>query len=196
MTDLRESKWLLLVFALFFFIVQSCAGTKNRQSPQRPVQKPAQTTTSAKQHVAAGEYQNAIDDFGAEYRSHPQDQVLVKEYVKSLEDIKAAADKAFGERNFASAGKTYNILLKNYSYFTGFAQMLSFDRADLNPKLSQCKKSLSTQGFQEYRKGNLGEAIALWQNLLSIDPANADIKAALRTATLQQKNLQEKTIGR
>jgi cytochrome c-type biogenesis protein CcmH/NrfG len=48
------------------------------------------------------------------------------------------------------------------------------------------------QGFQEYRKGNLNKAIALWQSLLVIDPNNKDIKETVRTATLQQKNLQEK----
>jgi len=190
MTDFRESKWLFLVLALFL-ILQSCAGTKSRLSPQRPVQVPAQAATSARHHMQAGDYQNAINDYSAEYRSRPHDQALVKEYVRSLEDIKAVADKASDKKTFASAGKAYNVLLKNYSCFKGFAQMLSFDRADLNTKLSQCKQLLSTQGFQEYRKGNLSEAIALWQSLLSIDPNDADIKAAVRTATLQQKNLQE-----
>ena len=48
------------------------------------------------------------------------------------------------------------------------------------------------QGFQEYRKGNLDKSIVLWQSLLAIDPHNKDIKEAVRTATQQQKNLQEK----
>jgi tetratricopeptide (TPR) repeat protein len=219
MADFRKSKWLLIAFILFF-IVQSCAGMKNWLLPQRSVhasahdkhssqvsghapdqakhpsqvsvQGPAQVVIPARQYMDAGEYQNAIDDYNAEYRSHPQDRALVKEYVKSLEDIKAVADKASDKEDFAFAGRIYNVLLKNYSHFKGFVQMLSFDRAHLNKKLSHCKKSLSTQGFQEYRKGNLSEAIVLWQSLITIDPNNADIKAAVRTATLQQKNLQEK----
>jgi hypothetical protein len=32
----------------------------------------------------------------------------------------------------------------------------------------------------------------LWQVLIAIDPHNTEIKDALRTAKLQQKNLQEK----
>jgi len=119
-----------------------------------------------------------------------------REYVNSIEDIKAVADKAFDEGDFASAGKTYNVLLKKHSCFTGFVQRLSFDRAYLNTKLSHCKKSLSTQGFQEYRKGNLGEAVAAWRSLLAIDPDNASVKEVIRTATLQQKNLQKLTAGR
>jgi tetratricopeptide (TPR) repeat protein len=193
MADFRESKWLLPVLVLSL-IGQSCAGVNNRPSPQRPDQ-PTQAATSAKQHMAAGQYQNAINAYNSEYRSRPQDQALVKEYVKSLEDIKAVADKALDKEDFASAGKTYNVLWKNYSRFEGFGQMLSFDKAYLNTKLSHCKKFLSTQGFHEYRKGNLGEAIVLWQSLLAIDPDNADIKGAVRTATLQQENLRKRAAG-
>ena len=116
----------------------------------------------------------------------------MKEYVKSLESIKSAADKALDKEDFASAGRMYYVLLKNYPHFNEVDKKLSFNSAQLNAKLSYCKKSLSRQGFQEYRKGNLNEAIVLWQSLLAIDPNNTDIKEALRTATLQQKNLQEK----
>jgi hypothetical protein len=115
----------------------------------------------------------------------------VKEYVKSLEDIKSAADKASNREDFASAGRSYNVLLKNYPCFKGFDKKLSFNSTYLNIKLSHCKQSLSKQGFQEYRKGNLSDAISLWQVLLAIDPHNTEIKDALRTAKLQQKNLQE-----
>ena len=143
----------------------------------------------------AGAYQDAIADYRTEYRSRPHDQALAEEYAKSLEDIKAVADKASDEEDFASAGRIYYVLLKNYSYFKDFVGMLSFDSAHLKAKLSHCKKSLSAQGFREYRKGNLTGAIALWKSLLAIDPDNADIKGVVRTATLQQKNLQERAAG-
>jgi len=194
MANCGKSKWLLSVLVLMF-IGQSCGGVKDRPSPQRPDQAPAKAP-AAKQHMAAGEYQNAINDYSAEYRSRPQDQALVKEYVKSLEAIKTVADKAFDKEDFALAGRTYDVLRKNYSHFSGFAQTLSFDKAQLNTRLSHCKKSLSTQGFQEYRKGNLGGAIVLWQSLLAFDPDNADIKGAVRTAMLQKKNMQESGAGR
>jgi tetratricopeptide (TPR) repeat protein len=140
----------------------------------------------------AGEYQKVIDAYNVKYRKHPHDQVLVREYVKSIEDIKSAADKASDREDFASAGRNYHVLLKNYQHFKGFDKKLSFNSTHLNAKLSHCKKALSQQGFQEYRKGNLSGAIMLWQVLIAIDPHNTEIKDALRTAKLQQKNLQEK----
>jgi tetratricopeptide (TPR) repeat protein len=186
MDNLRRTKLLFFILVLLL-IVQSCAGKKNTIPPKSATP----TTTHTKQFMRAGEYQKAIDAYDVDYRRHPQDQALVKEYVKSIEDIKAVADKASDREDFASAGSKYHILLKNYPRFKGFEKRLSFNSSHLNAKLSHCKQSLSTQGFEEYRKGNLSGAIALWQGLLAIDPHNTEIKDAVRTAKLQQKNLQE-----
>ena len=68
---------------------------------------------------------------------------------------------------------------------------LSFDHQDLNEKLTYCKKTLSKQGFEEYTKGNLDQAIIFWHGLLAIDPNNQAIRDAVRTARQQQKNLQD-----
>jgi tetratricopeptide (TPR) repeat protein len=173
---------------------------KNGPSPQASVQEPmksdtsphtpVQETGSTRKLMKTGDHQKNIDIYKAEYAKHPQDQALLREYMKSLEEMKDAADGAFEKEDYATAGKTYNVLLKNYSAFKSFTHMLSFDRAKLNVKLTECKTALSKKGFQEYRQGNLSEAISLWQNYLAIDPNNADIKKAVNTAKLQQKNLQ------
>lgn len=205
MTNFRKSK--LLVFILMLLpIVQSCAGMKSwvsqkisvqtsasvKDSSRTSIQSSTQTASLVKEHMEAGEYQKVIDIYNVEYRKHPNDQALMREYVKSIEKIKPVADKALDKEDFAFAGSIYDVLLKNYPHFKGLENKLSFNSTHLNEKLSYCKKALFKQGFQEYRKGNLSGAIALWQDLLVIDPQNTDIKESLRTAKLQQKKLQEK----
>ncbi len=204
MTNLRRLK-LLVFISMLLPIVMSCAEMKSWISPKFSVQtsapvkdssqtssqKPAQAAKPAQKHIETGEYQKAIDVYNVEYQKHPHDLSLAREYVKSIENIASAADKAFDKKDFASAGRNYDILLKNYAHFKGFEKKLSFNTIDLNEKLSYCKKAIFKRGFQEYRKGNLSEAIELWEDLLVIDPQNTDIKKALRTAKLQQKNLQE-----
>jgi hypothetical protein len=49
---------------------------------------------------------------------------------------------------------------------------------------------LSQRALDEYRKGNLAAAISLWKSVLVFDPDNAAIAKAIKTATLQQKNLE------
>jgi tetratricopeptide (TPR) repeat protein len=162
------------------------------QPQNQPSSEPTQPALSPRRLVEGGEYQKALDEYDVSYRKRPRDQALTAEYAKSLEDLKSAADKACEKEEYSSAGRTYDLLLKHYGQFKDFAHLLTFDRAYLNNKLSLCKKSLSVRGFQEYRKGNLGEAILLWQGLLSIDPNNEDIKKAMITATEQQRNLRTK----
>ena len=205
MTNLRKSKLLVLILMLLP-IVQSCAEMKSLVTPKSSVKTPApakdssktsiqtsaQAANLAKEHMEAGKCQKAIDVYNVEYRKHPNDQALVGEYVKSIENIKSAADKALDKEDFASAGRKYDVLLKNYAHIKGFEEKLSFKSTHLNEKLNYCKKALFKQGIQEYRKENLSGAIALWLDLVVIDPQNADIQKLLRTAKLQQKNLQEK----
>jgi tetratricopeptide (TPR) repeat protein len=180
-----------LVVLLLLIVFPACAQMKTGASPQTSVQEPmkrgatpqasVQEPGSTKKLMKTGDHQKTIDAYKAEHAKHPQDQMIVKDYVQSLEEMKDSA----------SAGKIYNVLLKNYPAFKAFTRMLSFDRAKLNAKLTDCKTALSKKGFQEYRQGNLSEAIAQWQGYLAIDPNNADIKKAVNTAKLQQKNLQQ-----
>jgi len=162
------------------------------KSATPPPPEPVSPPPSPKQHMEAGEYQKALEEYGVRYRKHPGDQALTKEYAKRVEEVKSAADKACDEKEYVAAGRIYDLLLKRYVQFKNFAHMLTFNRDYLDQKLSLCKKSLSVMGFQEYRKGNLNEAITMWRGLLVIDPNNEDIRKAMNTATEQQKNLQTK----
>jgi tetratricopeptide (TPR) repeat protein len=164
-----------------------------KDSSQKPVEAAsAQASDQAKKQMDAGEYQKAIDLYSVQYRKNPHDEALVREYLKCIEHIKSVADKSFAEKDFASAGRNYDVLLKNCAHFKELDKRLSFNSTDLNERLGDCKRAMFTQGIHEYRKGNLNGAIALWQDLLAIDPQNTDTKEALRTAKLQKENLQEK----
>ena len=135
--------------------------------------------------------QKGINGFKIEYAKHPNDQDLIKEYIKSLEDLRKSADRASEKGDFASAGRLYHVLFKNYQDFRTFSKSLSFDRDYLHARLSYCKEVLSRKGFEEYRKGNLNEAIGCWHDYLAIDPYNEDIRKAVSTVTVQQKNLMQ-----
>jgi len=186
MMNFRRAVWIVAALTVLL-IFPSCMKMKGLLLPQMN----DQTLSQAKQNVGAGKYQKAIDLYKTEYERHPKDRLLVKEYVKSLEEIKTAGDRALQREDFESAGKAYNVLLKNYSDFKSFTHVLSFDRAQLHSRLTTCKTALSKKGFQEYREGDLSEAITLWQDYLALDPNNTDIKKALNTAKTQQKNLQQ-----
>jgi hypothetical protein len=47
------------------------------------------------------------------------------------------------------------------------------------------------KGLVEYRKGNLGSAIASWRTILSYDPSHAEAARSVQTATTQLENLKK-----
>lgn len=192
MTDLFKPKYLLFLCAALL-LFPSCAGEKAQVVPKTPMPAPASSraASQAQKQVEAGHYQKAIEIYSDEHRKNPQDRSLAREYAKSLESIKSAGDQRFEKGELAAACRMYHALHINYAKFRGMEQTLSFDHRDLDEKLTYCKKTLSKQGFEEYRKGNLSQAIRCWQGLLAIDPNNKAIKDALRTARQQQKNLQD-----
>jgi cytochrome c-type biogenesis protein CcmH/NrfG len=51
--------------------------------------------------------------------------------------------------------------------------------------IAACREGLTKTGLEEYRKGNLAKAISVWEDLLSFDPDNTEIKKAVDTARTQ-----------
>ncbi|HOE73371.1 MAG TPA: hypothetical protein PK314_09140 [Deltaproteobacteria bacterium] len=198
----------LFLALILAFCLQSCAGMNGPASPKSPVQPPApakpvplpepvdqtpaQSVNQARIHAAAGEYLKAITVYHDVHQKNPKDEHLAREYATFLNGAKSTAAEMLGKGEIAAAGALLYALKNSYPKFRGIEQMLSFDYAFLNSRLDYCRKTLTRQGFEEYRKGNLNQAIVLWQGLLAIDPGNEEMKEAVRTAIQQQKNLKEK----
>ena len=196
MISLHQRRLLVSVL-LMTLVFQACALIK-RELPGRPSASAAPAPPAAstvlppeqiRQQMEAGNYRQAVDLHKAAMASEPQNKNLVRAFEISLEDIYLKAEKAAAANDFAAAGKLYHLIYGNYPDPKGTAQTLSFTRAGLASKLEQCKSALYHRGFQEYRDGNLNQAIAVWQDYLSLEPDNADIQKALNTAKTQQKNL-------
>jgi tetratricopeptide (TPR) repeat protein len=181
-----------LFYILLIPILVSCSHVNNAQSSKGRRTTPVtnQQYHAKKQiDISVHDPQKGIDDYEAERGKHPHDQALTRDYIKDLEDLRTSADAASERGNLAQAGRIYSVLLKNHHEFP---KRLSFSKDYLNTKLTYCKTTLSRKGFEEYRKGNLNEAIGYWQGYLNLDPNNPDIKKAVQTASAQQKNLEQK----
>jgi tetratricopeptide (TPR) repeat protein len=150
------------------------------------------TRTESEQFVAEGDYKSAMDVYADAGRKHPKNPTLSTNYRKTIEDIHRLADEAFTREDFASSGRVYFALLKNYPYYQELIPELSFDKGSLNARLEDCSSHLSQRALTDYRKGNLAEAISIWKSILAFDPNNSGIAKAIDTATIQLKNLQHK----
>jgi tetratricopeptide (TPR) repeat protein len=142
-------------------------------------------------HLGAGKFQRAIDIYKEIYQKYPEDPTVRSGYIKTLESIKSGGDRAFERSDFALAGCLYVILLRNFSSGGRLNGSFSFDRDGLAARIGDCKKILFEKGLEQYRSGNLSQAISLWKSILVFDPENQEIKKAVGVASLQFRNLQE-----
>jgi tetratricopeptide (TPR) repeat protein len=149
------------------------------------------TEEQVSSHIKAGEFRKAIDLCKEIYQKYPQDSTVRSGYIRTLESIKGGGDRAFEKSDFALAGCVYGLLLKNYSSVGGLNGSLSFKREGLTARIRDCKKILFENGLDQYRSGNLNQAISLWRSILVFDPENQEIKKAVDMASLQSKNLQK-----
>ena len=179
-----RSKAFLLPLLLSGVFLASCVTQK------KPAFEPL--LSQSRGYFEAGELQKAIDSYCAALKKYPQEKTILKEYIKTLEEMKRLADEASAKEDFASAGKAYSVLGKNHSFYEKVAQPPAFSSGSLEEGLKKCRTRLTQKGLEQYRKGNLAEAISLWQGILLFDPDNIEIKKAVDTATQQLKKLRKK----
>ena len=141
-------------------------------------------------YLKTGDFRKAIDICREIYQKYPRDPTVQRGYLRTLESIKNTGDRAFERRDFGLAGNAYELLLKNIPSVKQLNGTFSFDREGLTAKVRNCKKILFQNGLEQYRSGNLNQAIALWKSILAFDPENQEIKKAVDMATLQFNNLQ------
>jgi len=81
--------------------------------------------------------------------------------------------------------------LKNYSTLAGLERFLSYNAGSLDTGIETCRKILFEEGLEQYRSGNLGQAISVWRNILAFDPENQEVKKAMDKAIRQVRNLEK-----
>lgn len=146
----------------------------------------------AREALKAGNFARAIEVHQTALKENPGDSDLAAKYRTTINDIKVAGDRAFAGKDFAQAGRVNVVLLKNFSSFERLHPPIAFSKEALTKDVAACRESLTMTGLAEYRKGNLAEAIAVWEGLLSFDPDNAEIKKAVNTAKTQLDAIKKK----
>jgi len=146
----------------------------------------------ARQSLAEGDTLRALDGFKVlppEVLGNPAQSAGLR---RIMEETKGLSDKALARKDFVAAGKGYAVLSREYPLARQAGLSLTFSLSEAEEGLKSCRSQLTREGLDQYRKGNLTEAIAIWQGLLQFDPENVEILKAVETAAEQLKKLQKK----
>ena len=150
-----------------------------------------QAEKEAQSFLKSGEFQKGIDIYRSLIQQYQSDTTVRNRYISLLESVKAQADLYFKLKDFAPAGKTYRILLENYSSLSQLKRFLSYNAGLLDTGIETCRKMLFEEGLEQYRSGNLSEAISIWKNILTFDPENSEVRKATDKAIFQTGNLEK-----
>ena len=172
----------------------SLSFTKNSLGNKLRITKINMSERQSRQYLEAGEFEKAMNSCVASYQIYPNDPVLLTNLINIILDMKFLAKIAISKEDFLSAGTIYYALLNNYKYFDKFYKSHSLPKEFLDEGLKDCGLQLTKKGLEQYRQGNLADAIKIWEGILKFDPANQKIKKAIETTSIQLKNLKKKKI--
>jgi tetratricopeptide (TPR) repeat protein len=151
-----------------------------------------------RQELESGNYSKAIAVYQSALREFPEDKAMKAGYAKGVAEIVETGAKALAAKDYARAGRIDGFLLKNLESLkaaAGAAAGGGSSRESLAEAFRVCSMELANAGLAEYRKGNLENAIAFWDDLLTFDPDNAEIKKAVETARAQLGKLKSSSKG-
>jgi len=141
--------------------------------------------------MAEADYERALEMFSAAWKENPGHTGVAKDFPEALIGLKSSGDEAFRQGRLEEAGRRWSSALRFLSHPADKGKPIPFTKADLKAGIDQISESLMERGLVEYRKGNLGSAIASWRAILSYDPSHAEAARSVQTATTQLENLKK-----
>ncbi len=147
--------------------------------------------TEAEKALKAKQYERAVNLLTEGLNDYPEDSSLQETFRQVAKEINLSAAAAREKKDLATAGKLYALLraiiMKNKNY----ASIFPFHLEEIEKAIKNCGDSLTNSGLVEYRKGNLKEAIAIWESILIFQPENEEIKKAIQTARAQLEKIKK-----
>lgn len=150
------------------------------------------TEAEFRRTIAIADYPRALKAYRTIYADYPGDAKIVGRFAEAAGEIRAAGARALDARDYALAGRIHALLVRNYASFEKLEPGVGFSRGDLTKAIGVCRVNLTNSGLTEYRKGNLAEAITVWESLLAFDPENTEVKKAVDTAKVQLREIKKK----
>lgn len=152
----------LCLLILWTWLMPSCAVRK------APVFEPS--LEEAWSHIAAGEFERAIDAYQAAVKMFPGEKAILADYVRALEGMGNRADRALAAGDFATAERICTLLLATYPRFKELQLSLSFAQPWLNRKIRESRfGQAELEARQALEAGNFQKALEAYRNFSAAD---------------------------
>ncbi len=147
--------------------------------------------SEAEKAFQAGQNEQAINLIISGLREYPEEEIFKIYLDQILKEIASSAQRALDSKDWANAGKLYSLLKSSLTKHKTYLSPFPLTLEEIDKSIKNCGQQLTTLGLIEYRKGNLKEAIAIWEKILVFQPENEEIKKAIQTAKAQLEKIKK-----
>ena len=103
--------------------------------------------TEAGQALKSSDPAKALDVYAAAFKGTPGDKDIAARYLRTVQEVKAAGDKALAGKDYALAGKLHWALLQRYPVVEGLALRPPVGKPDLEAVIALCRENLTKAGL-------------------------------------------------
>ena len=144
-----------------------------------------------RRHIEAGEFLTALDRLDLRDRHLNDATELAALYRRAVNEAIRQGQSRLAADKPGKAGLLFRAALSNYPRGPRLADEIALTHGQLESKIAVCAEKLMEQGLTVYRKGQLHQAIQVWQKILAFAPQHEASQNAIRTAHIQLNNLKK-----
>lgn len=186
-----RSNTCILLLAVFIILVVSCAPRMQRRMDRKGRGEAQKIEGQIESLVQKGDYAGAVELIGNVDQKYVAEIQCSASYIAALNGLADSGMQYFKEGDFTRAGMTFKCVVEHMSPDSSTNGKYTKTPENIRSLLIICEDRLMKQGLSQYRSGNLGDAIATWKDVLKLNPNHPEAKKALKTATVQLKNLEK-----
>jgi tetratricopeptide (TPR) repeat protein len=158
---------------------------------QKDAARAAEIRGRIAQLVGDKRYDDALSLIGNEVKGGRSERSFGNLYAASINGLASKAVMLSGSGDYGQAGITFRKVLDHYPTDSSLLSEVDYSSAELISFMNACSDKIMEKGLMEYRKGNLGNATSIWQEILKFDPDHEGASKAIDTATVQLNNLKK-----
>jgi hypothetical protein len=186
------------IFLPLLILAMTACSTpgKNLRSPEDTPQQPAadrqQSALNKKVAVLLEKkmYRQALETLTRRREPNHPPPGMEKEFITTINCLLEAGEDAMARNECLTAGLNFRAALEAYPGEPLLRKKVKIAAKRVKTHLQSCSARLMDQGVQEYRRGELDQAIRTWKGILSFDPGHKEARKAIETASIQKKSLQ------
>lgn len=181
----------ILFLTVIVILAMSCASRRQHRMNQKKYMRTDTIIRQIESLVQKGNYTEAIELIRDADKKSTSEIQRSASYIAAINGLTDSGMHYYKEGDYKRAGSTFKCVIAHRSHDSAIKSKYKKTAEQIRSLIINCEDRMMEQGLAKYRDGNLGDAIAIWKEILKLNSNHTEAKKALKTATVQLKNLKK-----